>query len=90
MSVVIVRGAKVQEGRRSRGRDLVGSRFGRLTVRERSGSDARRNPRWLCECECGKRKVVRGDHLLSGRTASCGCLGNERRLEGRLGRKIAR
>ena len=29
---------------------------------------------WLCECQlCGQRKVVRGDHLKSGRTISCGC-----------------
>jgi len=28
---------------------------------------------WLCICECGNRKIIRGEHLTSGRTVSCGC-----------------
>lgn len=28
---------------------------------------------WLCECACGNLKVVRGSHLRSGNTTSCGC-----------------
>lgn len=28
---------------------------------------------WLCQCECGKQKMVRSDELKSGRTKSCGC-----------------
>lgn len=27
----------------------------------------------LCRCRCGTKKEVRSDHLMSGRTVSCGC-----------------
>lgn len=51
--------------------DIIGNRFGQLTVigRESSGSHAR----FLCRCDCGKEIVVRGDSLRSGKTVSCGC-----------------
>lgn len=29
---------------------------------------------WLCLCDCGKRKVLRGTAISRGRTKSCGCL----------------
>ncbi len=32
---------------------------------------------WLCECVCGTKKEVRGCHLLSGNSKSCGCLQKE-------------
>lgn len=58
---------------RSRGGDLVGRRFGKLTVIIRSGSDAK-NSTWLCRCDCGGTKVTRRSRLLGGTTRSCGCL----------------
>lgn len=38
-------------------------------------SDGKR--RWLCQCACGRTKVVREKTLLNGRTRSCGCLNSE-------------
>lgn len=38
---------------------------------------------WLCQCDCGRQAVVRGDSLSSGNTRSCGCL----RLRSRVGGK---
>jgi len=42
---------------------------------------------WLCKCDCGKEKIIRGNDLKTGRTKSCGCLkmeiarsGNARRI----------
>lgn len=53
--------------------DLAGRRFGRLTVVGRSGSIGK-HPSWKCVCDCGGECTVRGDHLRSGATRSCGCL----------------
>lgn len=56
---------------------MEGSRFGRLLViKEAYGSTARRR-KWTCNCDCGKTKDVRQDHLNSGATTSCGCARNE-------------
>lgn len=58
--------------------DLTGQRFGRLTVVSRAENDARGQARWYCNCECGAENIiVRGRHLISGHTQSCGCLHNE-------------
>ncbi len=54
---------------------IVGTVFGRLTVRGRAARPLGRTDRFfLCACECGNDKVVALDHLLSGHTKSCGCL----------------
>lgn len=56
--------------------DLKGRRFGRLLVLRRQGSIGNR-PAWLCSCNCGGRKVIRGQTLVQGLTKSCGCLAVE-------------
>lgn len=53
--------------------DLTGQRFGSLTVVKRVGNSDRGQLRWLCCCDCGHEKVVRGDHLREGKNISCGC-----------------
>ena len=53
--------------------DLVGKRFGKLTVLERRPSDAKGQSMWLVRCDCGKEKVVRGHDLTQGKSSSCGC-----------------
>ena len=64
--------------------DLTGQHFGRLVVIREYGRDKRGHVLWLCRClgkngdDCGKEVVVRGDHLRSERTQSCGCLSRER------------
>ena len=57
--------------------DLTGQRFGRLLVISRS-ANIRNEAGWLCRCDCGKEKEVRGYHLRRGLTQSCGCLQKER------------
>ena len=57
--------------------NLVGKKFGRLTVVERYGSDKSKNATWKCVCECGNKCVAVGIRLRSGETKSCGCLHRE-------------
>lgn len=54
-----------------------GDVFGRLTVLEEGKNDS--HGYWyVCRCECGNTKEIRGSHLRSGVTQSCGCLRSER------------
>ena len=32
---------------------------------------------WLCRCDCGETRIVRGSHLTGKNTRSCGCLDRE-------------
>lgn len=54
--------------------DVTGQRFGSLTVLAVSGKDVHGNFMWLCQCDCGNKRVVGGYRLRSGHTKSCGCL----------------
>ena len=55
-------------------RDLLGQRFGRLTVirkttwRKYNGSVV-----WECRCDCGGTASVPSVDLVTGNTVSCGC-----------------
>ena len=53
--------------------DLTGKRFGYLTVLQK---DNTKNgvAYWLCKCDCGNKKAIKGQHLKSGNTLSCGCM----------------
>lgn len=53
--------------------DLTGQRFGRLTVANRAPNMGR-HVYWASRCECGQSTLVKGDHLKSGATTSCGCV----------------
>lgn len=56
--------------------NLLGQRFGNLTVIERLPSKNHRTM-WCCLCDCGNIITVRGSHLSSGHTKSCGCYQKE-------------
>ena len=57
--------------------DLTGQKFGRLTVLYRVENDRHNKAQWLCECECGARKIINGQSLVRGATTSCGCFNRE-------------
>lgn len=57
--------------------DLVGQKFGRLTVVERAKNNKGGSARWLCQCKCDKRVVVQASNLKNKNTQSCGCLQKE-------------
>ena len=66
-------------------KDMVGQKFGKLTVLEKT--DKRTNNRsviWKCKCDCGNLCEVSRDSLMQG-TQSCGCLQKE--IAHELGKK---
>ena len=52
--------------------DLIGQRFGKLTVIKRHGSSCGRAI-WECVCDCGGSRVVSGKYLRNGSAVDCGC-----------------
>lgn len=65
----------------SRGNDLTGRVFSRLTVLGKSDASTPRRLKWLCRCVCGNEISVRTDGLTSGHTNSCGCYNKDRLFE---------
>ena len=58
--------------------DITGKKFGRLTAIEKAGTAGDKQTLWMCTCDCGNTVTVRGKHLRSGHTQSCGCLNIEK------------
>jgi len=58
--------------------DLTRRRFGKLIIIEQTGKDRWGNYCWLCQCDCGTEKIIRGSSLRNGDTKSCGCLNSEK------------
>lgn len=56
--------------------DMIGKKFGRLTVLEFIGQDIFR-----CKCDCGNVVDKRGTRLRGGYVQSCGCLRKEKAKE---------
>lgn len=52
--------------------NLLGERFGSLTVIDRAMVQDRKNYKWICLCDCGNQTEVSTCHLRSGHTRSCG------------------
>lgn len=66
-------GCLLKEINSSKAVDLIGKRFGRLTVIKRAESIGKRAA-WSCICDCGKEIIVSGNSLIEENTRSCGCL----------------
>lgn len=66
-------------------KDLTNQTFGRLKVLSRVedyiSPNGRHDAQWLCQCECGKTKVIRGSSLKNNLTKSCGCLRQEKSIQ---------
>jgi len=56
--------------------NIIGMKFGKLTVEKIVGKTKTRDTLWKCNCDCGEQKIVCGGKLKSGHTKSCGCLKN--------------
>lgn len=63
--------------------DIIGKKFGRLTVVEFSHSKGYEKY-YTCRCDCGKIKTVLKGNLLYGKTKSCGCYQKEMAIKANL------
>lgn len=70
------------KGRRS---NLIGCKFGRLTVISSHVQRDKNNKRqWNCLCDCGNYKLARGNDLVTGGVKSCGCLHHDFLTQGQI------
>lgn len=60
--------------------DLAGRTFGRLKVLYYTRSNGK-GPLYLCRCQCGTEKEIRGSDFTVGDTKSCGCLRRDKAHE---------
>ena len=47
--------------------DLTNKKFGQLTVIKQNGRDKSKKIMWLCRCDCGNEKTIRGEDLRAGK-----------------------
>ena len=64
-------------------KDENGNKYGKLTVVKKVSQRYKKSVCWLCRCDCGQKKIVPGNALRSGGTASCGCNNNKDHNKGR-------
>lgn len=70
--------------------NLLGRKFGRLTVIGETQEKYGTSYKWLCRCDCGTEKLVVGSQLTRGHTKSCGCnpAGGFSKTHGQSGTKL--
>lgn len=84
-NMIVVTGDQLKNGKTKscgclKGKDLIGLKFNRLTVIEKTPKRTKdRNIVWKCKCDCGNECYVDTSALTSHNTKSCGCLNNETR-----------
>lgn len=55
--------------------EMIGKKFGLLTVIAKDENrTTKQNIYWICQCDCGNQKSIRGTSLRAGEVKSCGCL----------------
>ena len=54
--------------------DHTGKKFNLLLVLERIEQIPGKKAKYLCQCDCGNKKIVSSSSLVTGRVKSCGCL----------------
>jgi hypothetical protein len=53
--------------------DITGKRFGFWIAIKRGSVSKSGHTQWLCKCECGTKKLVSLNSLITGNSTSCGC-----------------
>lgn len=70
----------------------IGNVYGKLSVIARAEKPEGRpaGAYWLCQCECGNKKVIRGADLRRGGVNSCGCLYGKHTIIDETGKKYGK
>lgn len=70
-------GCLAKEPKPSKAQNLVGKKFGKLTVIQRADDyispSGNHSVQWLCKCDCGNIKLAKTAYLINGTTDNCGC-----------------
>lgn len=69
-------------------KNIIGNKYGRLTVLGDTGKRYHTTVIWRCKCDCGNDIEIRGDAIRSGNTKSCGCFSKEKVAERNINRTI--
>lgn len=64
-------------------KNLVGEKFGKLTVLEYYGKNEKGYHLWKCKCDCGNYAIVNNKSIKNGHTKSCGCIHRAKDLTGK-------
>lgn len=57
--------------------NLIGQRFGKLTVIEKDTHSNNKKTKWICKCDCGNIVSVFATNLKKGNSTNCGCVRKE-------------
>lgn len=69
-------------------KDLVGEKFGKLTVVAKGAEIEDRYQTWLCRCDCGGEITVNNKRLRRGIVTSCGCIPKNPNKRGTIAKDI--
>lgn len=64
-------------GKRIDPMEYIGKKYNRWTIKSYKGYNKLGKHTYLCQCECGNKKVVVLGNLKSGQSKSCGCWNEE-------------
>ena len=64
--------------------NLVGEKYGFLTVVSWEGKNYDHRNFWLCKCICGNTKIISDRVLRKGKSKSCGCMSKELKSKHKL------
>lgn len=66
-------------------KNLIGNKYGLLTVKSETNQRKRNSVLWECQCECGNICYVTSVDLVRGKVNSCGCLTHKSKSENLIG-----
>jgi len=81
---------KKNSQKNERSTNLIGQKFGKLTVLEKLETRQRGYVMWRCQCDCGNIKDIPTNYLTNGHTTSCGCYFKETHGIDLTGKKFGR